>query len=124
MRISIAEVKRAMADSKFRQSLPDILKPDIQKYEQNPGCACNYTVYRNILRHGRKQLQDYYPGQPIVDPDKELAKLAENNFTVINCHVDNLEDLMKKLPPGRKQIAIARWEDQVTVIVNELDLVF
>lgn len=109
-----------MADPKFRQSLPPLLKEDIQKYEQNPGCACNIPIYRNILKHGVQQLKEYYPGQPIVDPDKELAKMAENNFTVINCKAADLEDLLKKLPPGRVQLAVARWQDQVTVIINNL----
>lgn len=113
-----------MADQKFRQSLPPILKEDVQKYEQNPGCACNIPIYRNILRHGVQQLKEYYPGQPIIDPDKELAKMAENNFTVINCKADDLEDLLKKLPPGRKQLALARYQDEITIVVNELDLVY
>ena len=64
-----------MADPKFRQALPEILKEDIQKYEQNPGCLCNLNIYRNVLKHGIQQLKEFYPGQPIVDPDKELANL-------------------------------------------------
>lgn len=113
-----------MADQKFRQALPPILKEDIQKYEQNPGCLCNLSVYRNVLKYGVEQLKEYFPGQPIVDPDKELAKMAENNFSVINCKAADLEDLLKKLPPGRKQIAIARYQDEITIVVNELDVVF
>jgi hypothetical protein len=124
MKISIAEVKRAMADPKFRQALPPILKEDVQKYEQNPGCTCNLSVYRNVLKHGVEQIKAYFPGQPIVDPDKELAKLAENDWTVFSCHMDDLEKMLKTLPPGRKQLAVARWQDQVTVIVNNLDVVF
>ena len=31
---------------------------------------------------------------------------------------------VKKLNKGRKQIAISRYEDQVTVIINELDILF
>jgi hypothetical protein len=50
--------------------------------------------------------------------------LAKNNFSIINCSIGELEDRMKTLAAGRKQIAIARYEDQVTVIVNELDQIF
>jgi len=113
-----------MSDPKFRQSLPPVLKEDIQKYEQNPSCTCNLSVYRNVLKHGVEQIKAYFPGQPVVDPDKELAKLAENNFSVINCKATDLEDLLKKLPPGRKQIALARYQDEITIVVNELDLIF
>jgi hypothetical protein len=110
-----------MQDPKFRRTLPEILKEDVHKYEQNPSCPCNLPIYRNILRHGVQQIREYYPGQPIVDPDKELAKLAENHWTVFSCHIDDLEKMLKTLPIGRKQLAIARWQDQVTVIVNELE---
>jgi hypothetical protein len=29
-----------------------------------------------------------------------------------------------KLPSGRKQIAVARYENMVTVVVNELDIIY
>ena len=54
----------------------------------------------------------------------EQEKLAKNNFSIINCSIGELEDRMKSLPSGRKQIAIARYEDQVTVVINELDQIF
>ena len=50
--------------------------------------------------------------------------MAENHWTVINCHIDELESKLKKLPPGRKQIAITRYADQATVVVNELDILW
>jgi hypothetical protein len=75
-------------------------------------------VYRNTLKHARKELQAYYPDRQIVD---EIGKLVENNWSVFSCHIDELEKFLKKLSAGRKQIALARYQDQVTVIVNELD---
>ncbi len=124
MKISIQEVKTALNDIAFRRSLPSELAEDIQKYLQNPGCPCNMPVYKRILKLCAKQLREYFPGRDVVNPDEELAKLAENHFTVINCHVDELENILKSLPPGRKQIAPARYEDKITVIINELDLIF
>ena len=62
------------------------------------------------------------PNNPLAQPD--VRKLAQNRFSVINCTVFDLEERMQKLPPGRKQITITRWEDQVTVLINELELVF
>lgn len=122
--ISLREVKQALADPKFRATLPPALKKDVQKYEQNPSCPCNLDVYQNILRLGRKQLEEFFPGHEIADHDAELMRLAENNWTVINCRADELEGALKRLPPGRKQVAVARYQDLVTVVVNELDLVF
>lgn len=118
--ISVRDIKIAMQDSEFRRKLPETLKEDIQKYEQNPGCACNMPIYKKILKYGIKQLQEYFPGREIENIDEELEKLNKNYWTVISCHKDELEAKLKALPNGRKQIAVARWEDQVTVIVNEI----
>ena len=52
---------------------------------------------------------------------EEAVNLIENHFTVINCHIDELAARLQKLPLGRKYISVARFEDQVTCIVNELD---
>lgn len=123
-KIRIQEVKKALADPEFRKKLPAELKSDVQKYESNPGCPCNLPVYINVLKKASRQLIEYYPNHEVENPDEELLKLAENHFTVINCHIDELEAKLKALPPGRKQLGIGRYEDQVTVIVNELDLVF
>ena len=123
-KIRIAEVKQALRDPEFRKKLPPELKADIQKYEQNPGCPCNLPIYQNILKKGGRQLLEYFLNHEVTNPDEELAALAQNHFTVINCHVDELEVKLKALPPGRKQLGIARYNDQVTVIVNELDLLF
>lgn len=122
--ITIQEVKQALADPAFRRKLPDRLKEDVQKYEQNPECVCNVSIYRNILRYARKELAEYFPQSEIEDPDQLVAQLAQNHFSVINCHINDLEAKLKKLPSGRKQIQIARWQEQVTVIVNELDLIY
>ncbi len=120
-KITIQEVKSALRDPNFRNKLPESLKPDIQKYEQNPGCACNLPIYHNVIRFAPKLLREYYPNKELINIDEELTKMAENHWTVINCHVDELENKLKSLPSGRKQLAITRWQDQCTVVVNELD---
>lgn len=122
MKISIQEVKEALRDSNFRLSLPPELKDDIRKYEQNPNCPCNLDVYRNILKLGAKQLKEYYPGKEVVNPDAELPPLQENRWKVINCTIGELENFLKKDAAfGRKQVAIARYQDQATIIINDLD---
>jgi DNA-binding transcriptional MerR regulator len=81
-------------------------------------------LYRKILKNCKEQLEKYYPNSEAPNPDEELQKLSENKWTVINCHIDELEKQLRKLGPGRKQLDMARYLDQVTVIVNELDMVF
>jgi hypothetical protein len=110
-----------MRDSTFRKKLPVELKEDIQKYEQNPNCPCNLPIYRNVLKYASKNLSEYYPSFEIPKVD-EFIKATENYWSVINCSVDELEKKLKELGPGRKQLAITRWEDQVTVVINELDV--
>lgn len=123
-KISLMEVKQALRDSRFRTSLPESFKEEMQKYLQNPGCACNVPLYKRIMTEAKEQLQEYYPGRSVTDLDEEAKKLANNNFSVINCHVNELESKLKALPIGRKQIAISRFEEVCTVIINELDFLY
>jgi hypothetical protein len=124
-KIGLMDVKNALKDERFRKSLPDDMTHEMVKYLQNPGCgACGTKLFRKILRDCRPQLQAYFPGRDIYKEEEEVAKLAENHWMVINCNADELEDRLKKLPAGRKQIAIARYEDKVTVVVNELDILW
>ena len=122
--ISLLDVKRALRDSEFRKMLPESLLGDVQKFLNNPGCACNVPIYRKVMKFGGEQLKKFFPDKILVTPEEEEAKLAKNNWSVINCSIGELESNLKKLSKGRKQIAISRYEDQVTVIVNELDVLF
>lgn len=122
--ISILDVKKALRDSRFRDSLPEKFTEDLNKYLQNPGCACNLPIFKKLMLEGKEFLQSYFPNRPVANLDEEIKNIAQNNFSVINCKNNELQDKLRKLPPGRKQIAIARYEDEVTVIVNELDLIY
>lgn len=124
-KIGLMDVKNALKDQRFREKLPESLTPELVKYLNNPGCgACGTKLFRKILRDCRPQLQSYFPGREIYKEEEEAAKLAENHWSVINCHIDELEDILRGLPPGRKQLAVCRYEDQVTVVVNELDIIY
>ncbi len=122
--ISLLDVKKALRDSEFRKTLPESLLNDVQKFLNNPGCVCNVPIYRKIMKFGGEQLKKYFSDKILVTPEEEEAKLAKNNWSVINCSIGELEANLKKLNKGRKQIAISRYEDQVTVIINELDILF
>lgn len=123
-KIGLADVKIALKDERFKESLSQTFFEDLQKYEKNPGCGCNINLYKRILTEAKEQLKEYFPGREVHDPKADLVLLSQNNFSVINCKIDKLEDILKKLAPGRKQIAVARYEDEVTVILNELEVVY
>ena len=104
----------------FHLAFNPAIKDDIKKYEQNPNCPCNLDVYRNILKLGTNQLKEYYPDKEIVNPDIDLPPLQQNSWTVLNCSVQEIESKLKDYKVGRFQIAIARYEDKATVIINDL----
>lgn len=120
--VSLMQVKAALKDSRFREILPKTI--DLQQYLNNPGCACNVPLYKKILQDCKPQLQEYFPGRSIANLEEEIKQLAQNNWQVINTHVDQLENELRKLGVGRKQITVARYEEQCTVIVNHLDIIF
>ena len=122
--IGLIEVKQALRDARFRNSLPENFKDEIQKYLNNPGCACNVPIYQKVMKEAKKELQAYFPNRNIADIDEEVKKISQNHWTVINCAATELEEKLKRLPSGRKQIAVSIFEDQVTVVVNELDVLF
>jgi len=122
--ISLIDIKKELRDSVFRDSLPQDLKEDIKKFLENPSCACNVPIYHKVMKYGGEALRNYYPDKNLVSPEEEAVQLARNNWSVFNCSIGELELKLKNLRPGRKQIAISRFEDQVTVIINELDILY
>jgi hypothetical protein len=118
------EVKQALNDGRFRDILPLDIRDDVAKYLHCPSCASNVPLYRKILKTCQKQLQEYFPGKEIFNEEEDIKNLANNNWLVINCSVNELESRLRALPKGRKQVAVCRWEDQCTVIINELDVLF
>lgn len=123
-KISLMDVKKALKDSRFRLTLPKEMEKEVDEFLSNPGCACHIPLYRKVVKDCKEQLRKYYPNLEVPDHDEEVKKLAENNWSVISCHIDELEKRLSKLGPGRKQLDVARWEDQVTVVVNDLDIIF
>ncbi len=123
-KVGLMDINQALVDPRFRDSLPLELKEDVIQFLQNPSCACNVPFYRKLIKNYRPYLTAYFPGVEIMDEAQEVKMLAENNWRVINCSVKDLEIQLRNLGPGRKQIAVARWEDQATVVVNELDVLF
>lgn len=123
-RVTIHDIKQALLDERFRSSLPEELNEDVQKFLRNPGCSCNHPIYLKVMRLAGKQIASYFPAKEDTDVsniEKEIESLAKNNWQVINCNINELANELRKLGSGRKQVEVARWQDQVTVIVNHLD---
>jgi len=123
-RVTVHDVKQALLDQRFRDNLPEELQDDIQKFMKNPGCKCNHTVYRNVMLKAGKELANYFPTKEAPTEDeveKETSLLSKNNWQIINCSIYELSDELRKLGTGRKQLDIARFEDQVTVVVNHIE---
>lgn len=126
-KIGLMDVKAALNDHRFRDTLPLEFQDDVVKYLSNPGCPCNVPIYKKIIKNCKKELKEYYPNLSVPkenEEEKEVENLSKNHFSVINCHIDELEGKLRNLPPGRKQIAICRFEDQATVVLNELDVIY
>ena len=120
-KIGLIDIKIALKDHRFRESLPESLTNDVNKYLQNPGCSCNLKFYKKLLSEASQQLMDYFPKRDIEESlENEEVSLNLNDkkvWEVINCNIHDLESKLKSIPPGKKQLAVARYEDQVTVII-------
>lgn len=112
--INLMDVKVALKDKRFRDSLPEELQGLVNKYLSNPGCSCNGPLYKKLIKEYGEKLTTYFPGSKL--PENE-----DDSWMVINCHINELEGRLRKLPIGRKQITSSRFEDQVTVIVHDLE---
>jgi len=122
--ITVSDIKEALKNDEFRRALPSHLNDDVQKFLSNPNCSCNMKIYQRILQEAETNVKAYFPNKSIVSTQQVMESVMQNNWIVINCHINNLEEELKKLKTGRKQITMGRFEDQVTVIVNELEVVY
>lgn len=121
-KLGILDVKQAIFDERFQKLFPELAE-DINKVIKDPGCACNRAIYLKFFEY-KDRLQAFFPNRIIESVEEEKTKLAENHWNVISCHISELESKLRNLPPGRKQLAVARYEDQVTVVVNHLDVLY
>ena len=116
--IKIATIKKALQDRDFRNQYSEYQK-EIDEWINNPDCKCNAPLYNAILAD-TSRLEKYF-GEEIVITDPPMPEEPEqvNQWSVINCHIDELDNHLQGLSHGPKFITIARWEDQVTVIIND-----
>jgi hypothetical protein len=123
-RLTRLDIKHAiLTDGRFRDLFPE-LKEDIAKVLNNPSCACNIPIYEEFFRF-KDRLGKYFSSKEIKSPKEEVEEDNQNHWSVINCHVDELEGVLNKMHKvGRQQIAVARYEDEITLVVNDLGIMF
>lgn len=120
-KIGLPEIKEALKDGRFRDKLPVELNEMVIKFLHNPGCGCNLPLYKKLIKEHSNLLLEYYPESEIGEIIDVSTRLELNHWTVINCPINELEQRLSKLPMGRKQVAVTRFEDQVTCVINSLD---
>lgn len=119
-KITLSEIKQALKDSRFRQKLPEYFQSEVTKFLSNPNCGCNAPLYRKIVSECGHILSDYFPNKEVNKEIIEEIKKEEGSWTVINCHINELENNLRKIKHAKVNIAMARYEDEVTVVVQEI----
>ena len=83
------------------------------------------VIFKNKNKNKNKiYFLEYFPTKEAATPEeieKNVEKFVKNEWQVINCHINELATELRKLGGGRKQLDIARWQDQATVVVNHLE---
>lgn len=119
--ITTEDLKRACKKGDFRKLFPE-LRAQFDAYIQKPGCGhCAAQLISGLMEHPER-LQEYFGEVELdVTPPESFDPVGAANFSVINCSVHELEDRLNALPAAAYQITVARYEDQVTAIINRLD---
>ena len=118
------EIKNAILnDGRFRDLFPE-LKDKIAEIIHNPGCACNVPKIDKFFGY-KDRLSKYFSNRDVKEPKDEVREMNQNHWKVHNCHVDEIEGVLNGLHKvGRYQIAVARYEDRATIVVNSLGIMF
>jgi hypothetical protein len=121
LEITLDVIKKALKDLNFRQLYPELNK-EMYEWIANPDCKCNVPLYNAILSD-IKRLKSYFGDNiVVVEPLLPIEQDQINKWQVINCKVDELENVLKNISSlnyGPKQIACCRYQDDITVIIND-----
>lgn len=126
--ITLEIIKKSLYDSEFRELLinnNDSYSKLIDQWINNPNCQCNNELYTKIFEN-INILRQYYGENIYISNINKFDNIQINNedetinyWTVFNGSIHEIEDFLNNLGNGIKQIAIARYKDEVTIIVNE-----
>lgn len=119
--ITTEDLKRAVKKGDFRKRFPE-LRVEFDDFIQKNGCAfCAKKMVEGLMSY-KDRLYDYFGDVNLaIEAPEAFDPVGDNNFTIINCGIHELEDKLNALPPAAYQITAARYEDQVTVVVNRIN---
>jgi hypothetical protein len=101
--MTMIEIKERLAsDAAFRSLFPEY-KEEIDDFLLDTSCACHASLYRKISK--------------VYDEKIHNRKFV---FKVINCHTDELEEILQTIPKNSKIESMARYENQITIIIRFL----
>ncbi len=118
-KLTLIDVKAAIWSQKFRDLFPEY-KVALERYLKDPGCACNLGLIKDLMRM-KDRMQQYFPDKECKTPDEEESEL-KNEWMVINCNVNDLEQKIKRLSSGKRIVAASRFKDRITAVVNDIEV--
>ena len=119
-KLNLLDLKQAIWDSRFRDLFPE-MKDQFERYLKDPGCACNVGFLKGLMREGER-LKQYFPTKEMVTTEEEVDGAA-NDYVVINCPVEQLQDRLRTYPKTKRMVAAARWQNRVTVVLNDVSAI-
>lgn len=118
IQVDTTELRKALWKAEFRALFPE-LKDGIHQFLSNPNCKCNAPLFNSLLQ-ARDRLEQYFgPEIEVVEQPVTEEEVRTRTF-VINTSIDLLEKELRRLPVGPKHISLARFEDQITAVVQLL----
>lgn len=118
MEITKSLIIKSLWKREFRDLFPE-LKSDIDVFLQNPGCKCNEPLYNTILQQ-TDRLKRYFGEEMRIKEKVVTAETLRQSTFVLNVDIHELQGALRKLPVGPKSISLARFQDQVTAVVQIL----
>lgn len=112
------DIKSAIWDKRFQELFPEH-EEKFKKTLKSPGCACNIKFLRTLMKE-KERLQKYFPTKEIKE---EEAVVERDDYVVVNCPIDQLQNKLKSYPKKKRIVAAARWKDSITVILNDISAI-
>lgn len=128
LRLTRDMLEKQFFTPQFRDLFPDMAEK-FSEYFKNPSCPCNYGLVQHVVSDGTA-LERWFKRPVMLDDNLRAMseKLmmrhgpgGQREFWVLNTTTDKLQSELDSLPPGPKTFAIARWQDQVTVVIQDLE---
>jgi len=111
LKIGLVEVKQLLQyNLNFRLLFPEF-KDEINKFVKCTNCENNGSLLRKILNH-KDRIEKF-----LSDKNENVPKL-QDEFKVINTGIENLEEELRKIPIGSRVESLARFDNNVTVIIR------